>query len=61
MRIHSPVFVSFLAYEMGPVITSYVQVTESGRVATWLDETVSHVCGKLEHAATPFPELGGDR
>ena len=36
-------------------------VTESGRVATWLDETVSHVCGKLEHPATVFPELGGER
>ena len=36
-------------------------MTESGRVATWLDETVSHVCGKLEHAASTFPELGGDR
>ena len=36
-------------------------VTEGGRVATWLDETVSHVCGKLEHPATVFPELGGER
>ena len=36
-------------------------VTESGRVATWLDETVSHICGMLEHTATLFTELGGDR
>lgn len=36
-------------------------VTESGRVATWMDETVSHVCGKLEHPATIFPELGGEK
>lgn len=36
-------------------------VTESGRVATWMDETVSHICGKLEHTATAFPDLSGDR
>ena len=36
-------------------------VTESGRVATWLDEKVSHVCGKLEHTAVTFPELGSDK
>ena len=36
-------------------------VTESGRVATWMDEKVSHVCGKLEHTAVIFPELGGER
>ena len=29
-------------------------VTESGKVATWMDESVSHVCSKLEHAATNF-------
>ena len=36
-------------------------VTESGRVATWLDEKVSHVCGKLEHSAVLFPELGSEK
>ena len=36
-------------------------VTESGRVATWMDEKVSHVCGKLEHTAVTFPELGGEK
>jgi len=30
-------------------------VTESGKVATWMDESVAHVCGKLEQPATPFP------
>ena len=29
-------------------------VTESGKVATWMDESVSHVCSKLEHGATSF-------
>ena len=36
-------------------------VTESGRVATWMDEKVSHVCGKLEHTALMFPELGAEK
>ena len=30
-------------------------------MATWMDEKVSHVCGKLEHTAIIFPELGGER
>lgn len=25
--------------------------TESGKVATWLDETLCHASGKLEHSA----------
>ena len=29
-------------------------VTENGKVATWMDESVSHVCSKLEHGATSF-------
>ena len=29
-------------------------VTESGKIATWMDESVSHVCSKLEHGATSF-------
>jgi E3 ubiquitin-protein ligase EDD1 len=32
-------------------------VTESGKVATWLDDSVAHVCSKLEHSATAFPEF----
>lgn len=38
-------------------------VTESGKVASWLDETVSHVPGitRLEHAAQYFPEFQGDK
>ena len=38
-----------------------IKVTESGRVATWMDETVSHICGKLEHTATLFSDLANDR
>ena len=36
-------------------------VTESGKVATWLDESVAHVCARLEHPATSFPEFSGDK
>lgn len=36
-------------------------VTESGKIATWYDESVSHVCGKLEHAATLYPEFQSDK
>ncbi|KAK4302521.1 hypothetical protein Pmani_025398 [Petrolisthes manimaculis] len=32
-------------------------VTESGRVATWLDETLADVATKLEQPAQSFPEL----
>lgn len=30
--------------------------TESGKVATWLDETLSHASGKLEHSAQVINE-----
>ncbi len=38
-------------------------VTESGKVASWLDETVAHVPGitRLEHAAQHFSEFHGER
>ena len=36
-------------------------VTESGKIATWLDESVAHVCARLEHPATAFAEFGGDK
>ena len=39
-------------------------VTESGKVATWMDESLSHVCAKLEQSATAYPDLfggGGDK
>ena len=36
-------------------------VTESGKIATWFDESVSHVCGKLEHPATLYPEFQSDK
>ena len=38
-------------------------VTESGKVASWLDETVAHVPGitRLEHAAQHFTEFHGER
>ena len=37
-------------------------VTESGKIATWMDESVSHVCSKLEHGATNFSnEFQNDR
>ncbi len=30
-------------------------------MATWYDESVSHVCGKLEHGATLYPEFQADK
>lgn len=36
-------------------------VTESGKVATWFDESISHVCSKLEHPATLYPEFANDK
>ncbi|XP_076437649.1 E3 ubiquitin-protein ligase UBR5-like [Babylonia areolata] len=36
-------------------------VTESGKVATWLDETLSSVSSKLEHPAQLFAEFQTDR
>lgn len=38
-------------------------VTESGKVASWLDETVAHVPGitRLEHAAQQFSEFHGEK
>ncbi|XP_046667814.1 E3 ubiquitin-protein ligase UBR5 isoform X3 [Homalodisca vitripennis] len=35
--------------------------TDSGKVATWLDELLSHAAGKLEHPATAFTEFTLDR
>lgn len=35
--------------------------TESGKVATWLDELLTHAAGKLEHPATAFTEFTLDR
>uniref|UniRef100_A0A3B3RV32 Ubiquitin protein ligase E3 component n-recognin 5 n=1 Tax=Paramormyrops kingsleyae TaxID=1676925 RepID=A0A3B3RV32_9TELE len=35
--------------------------TESNKVATWVDETLSTVASKLEHSAQAFPELLGER
>ncbi|XP_043921583.1 E3 ubiquitin-protein ligase UBR5 [Protopterus annectens] len=35
--------------------------TESNKVATWVDETLSSVASKLEHNAQMFSELQGDR
>ncbi|KAL4629964.1 E3 ubiquitin-protein ligase UBR5 isoform X5 [Arapaima gigas] len=35
--------------------------TESNKVATWVDDTLSTVASKLEHAAQAFPELQGER
>ncbi|XP_063307256.1 E3 ubiquitin-protein ligase UBR5 isoform X3 [Pelobates fuscus] len=35
--------------------------TESNKVATWVDETLSSVASKLEHTAQIFPELQGDK
>lgn len=31
--------------------------TESGKVATWLDETLADVAAKLEQPAQSFPEV----
>ena len=36
-------------------------VTESGKVATWFDESICHVCTKLEHPATLYPEFANDK
>uniref|UniRef100_A0AAR2J8U3 E3 ubiquitin-protein ligase UBR5 n=1 Tax=Pygocentrus nattereri TaxID=42514 RepID=A0AAR2J8U3_PYGNA len=35
--------------------------TETNKVATWVDETLSSVACKLEHGAQTFPELQGER
>ncbi|XP_075236131.1 E3 ubiquitin-protein ligase hyd isoform X1 [Lycorma delicatula] len=35
--------------------------TESGKVATWMDELLSHAANKLEHLATSFTEFTLDR
>ncbi|XP_069477553.1 E3 ubiquitin-protein ligase UBR5 isoform X1 [Ambystoma mexicanum] len=35
--------------------------TETNKVATWVDETLSSVASKLEHAAQTFSELQGER
>ena len=35
--------------------------TESGRVATWLDETLADVATKLEQPAQSFPEVSSIR
>uniref|UniRef100_A0A8C9R671 E3 ubiquitin-protein ligase UBR5 n=1 Tax=Scleropages formosus TaxID=113540 RepID=A0A8C9R671_SCLFO len=35
--------------------------TESNKVATWVDDTLSTVASKLEHGAQAFPELQGER
>ena len=31
--------------------------TESGKVATWMDETLTHVAARLEQPAQAFPEV----
>uniref|UniRef100_H3D6Z1 E3 ubiquitin-protein ligase UBR5 n=1 Tax=Tetraodon nigroviridis TaxID=99883 RepID=H3D6Z1_TETNG len=35
--------------------------TETNKVATWVDETLSSMASKLEHSAQAFPELQGER
>lgn len=35
--------------------------TESGRVATWLDELLGHVASRLEHPAQAFTEFTLDK
>jgi E3 ubiquitin-protein ligase EDD1 len=35
--------------------------TESGRIATWMDELLGHAGSKLEHAATTYPEFNVDK
>uniref|UniRef100_A0A7N8XQ82 HECT-type E3 ubiquitin transferase n=1 Tax=Mastacembelus armatus TaxID=205130 RepID=A0A7N8XQ82_9TELE len=35
--------------------------TETNKVATWVDDTLSTVASKLEHSAQAFPELQGER
>nr|CAD7394223.1 unnamed protein product [Timema cristinae] len=44
----------------GTVIRCSV-ATESGKVATWLDELLSHAAAKLEHPAQSFTEFSLDR
>ncbi len=37
-------------------------VTESGKVATWIDESLAHVCGKLEQSAAAYTDINaGDK
>lgn len=36
-------------------------VTESGKIATWMDEQLGHAGNKLEHAATSYPEFTLDK
>lgn len=36
-------------------------VSESGRIATWLDETLAHAAARLEHSTRDFSEFGGER
>lgn len=36
-------------------------VSESGRIATWLDETLAHAAARLEHTSRDFPEFSGER
>lgn len=35
--------------------------TESGRVATWLDETLADVASRLEQPAQLYPEVNSER
>ncbi|XP_045557810.1 E3 ubiquitin-protein ligase UBR5 isoform X20 [Salmo salar] len=35
--------------------------TETNKVATWMDDTLSSVASKLEHSAQAYPELQGER
>ncbi|XP_053696945.1 E3 ubiquitin-protein ligase hyd isoform X2 [Sabethes cyaneus] len=35
--------------------------TESGRIATWMDELLGYAGNKLEHAATSYPEFALDK
>lgn len=36
-------------------------LTETGKVATWVDETLSSIASKLEHATQGFSEFSGDK
>ncbi|XP_048590266.1 E3 ubiquitin-protein ligase UBR5-like isoform X2 [Nematostella vectensis] len=36
-------------------------LTESGKVASWIDDSLAHVASKLEHSAQSFPELANDK
>ncbi|XP_071962133.1 E3 ubiquitin-protein ligase UBR5-like [Antedon mediterranea] len=38
-----------------------VVVTESGKVATWVDDTLSVIASRLEHPLQNFPEFSGDK